>query len=321
MWRKLNFKVLFCLLIFVLPFMLSGIEVRAEHHEAVETLKIATWNIRRFGWIDDETKASKRSDADLEIIAKILAQYDLIVITEFMDETLKLSEEGKVEGLKAGFKESDFEKTLTYLSEHGEYDYRISPYAGRGYQGDEHYAFLFKKGLVEVVQNREMYPDPNKDFVRDPCWATFSAGDFDFTVIVVHIHAGDMDSDPRSENELLKEVFEYTQKANGDEEDDVILLGDFNMSPDDRGFNALLENVNPKVIALIQPPQTTNTRKTKLYDNIFLQSDHLKEYTLSGKSGVFCFTEMLEGDTDKFISDHQPVWAEFRIDLGDDDPK
>ena len=46
---------------------------------------------------------------------------------------------------------------------------------------------------------------------------------------------------------------------------------------------------------------------------------HVKEYT--GKSGVFYFDEVIfEGNDGKAggISDHRPVWAEFRIDLEDD---
>ena len=47
---------------------------------------------------------------------------------------------------------------------------------------------------MSIVKDGEHYPDAadgEDDFVRDPYWATFRAGTFDFSVIVVHVVWGD----------------------------------------------------------------------------------------------------------------------------------
>ena len=58
----------------------------------------------------------------------------------------------------------------------------------------ERYAFLYEPELVSVVMPGELYPDAadgKDDFIRDPYWATFRAGKFDFSVIAVHVIWGD----------------------------------------------------------------------------------------------------------------------------------
>ena len=125
MLRKLNFKAIFCLFVLVLPLTLSGLEIRAEEQEAPavpakEKITIATWNIESFGYKypekEGEKKKEDRTAAELKIIAEILARYDFIVITEFMDEDIKLSKEGIVEGLKEGSESSDFITILEILN-------------------------------------------------------------------------------------------------------------------------------------------------------------------------------------------------------------
>ena len=72
------------------------------------------------------------------------------------------------------------------------YDYQFSPAVGRG--SKERYAFLYRSKLVSVVRHGELYPDVadgKDDFSRDPYWATFRAGEFDFSVIAVHVIWGD----------------------------------------------------------------------------------------------------------------------------------
>ena len=324
------------LCVLMLFFSLSGIDIRAGGHEEDvpkrKTLKIAAWNIREFG---HKYENVKRSKDDLKVIADILSKYDFIVITEFMSAQVKFSEDGKFEKLKD---ESDFIRTFKYLS--GKYKYYISEIAGPGYRGNEHYAFLYREELVELVpEKRGFYPDPptanrkNGTFSRDPYWATFRAGNFDFTVIVTHTHWGDGKSDPAREHEKLEAVFQHVQDENGEDENDVILLGDFNLNPDNPKMFLNLDpndgKPNDDFRKRVDPPITplfhgyevkSHIFDTSLYDNIFFQIMHVKEYT--GKSGVFYFDEVIfKGHDGKAgdISDHRPVWAEFRIDLKDDD--
>ena len=91
-------------------------------------------------------------------------------------------------------------------------------------------------------------------------------------------------------------------------EDDVILLG--NVNADDRRLG-LLGQLPNMAAALAAVP--TNTRGTRMYDNILFNREASSEFT--GRAGVvdllhefgLTMPQALE------VSDHLPVWAEFSI--------
>ena len=256
-------------------------------------LKLAAWNIRI---LSDKS----RNDAELHKIAQTLIDYDFIAISELRDEKV-------------------LKRVQRILSASGaEYGYLISDPVGReGIPHRERYAFLYYKGLVSVVKDGEHYPDAadgEDNFVRDPYWATFRAGKFDFSVIVVHVVWGDTVAGRRAEVMELAGVYEYVQQANG-AEDDVLLVGDFNREPDDTiAYSNLM--VLPSMTQLFQLPQKSHIRDSGLYDNIFFQTDYVTEYL--GSSGIDKFDETDFGNDDTAanlaVSDHRPVWAVFRID-------
>ena len=197
-----------------------------------------------------------------------------------------------------------------------DYDYVMSPPVGAKVK--ERYAFLFDSRIVRVTENGAVFPDPKDAFLREPYFATFRAGKFDFTAIAVHVIWGD--SVPRRQREVqeLANVYRAVQAADKAEQD-VILLGDFNRNPDDRlAYRPLLSI--PSMRHLFQLPQKSHIKDTSLYDNIFFQTHHVTEYT--GDSGIERFDETLFRNNDKAaslaVSDHRPVWGIFRIDADDD---
>ena len=256
-------------------------------------LKLAAWNIRIFS-------DNSRDDAELHKIAQTLIDYDFIAISELRDEKV-------------------LKRVQRILSESGaEYGYLISDPVGReGSPYKERYVFLYYKGLVSVVKDGELYPnaaDCEDDFVRDPYWATFRAGKFDFSVIAVHVVWGDAVAGRRSEVMELAGVYEYVQEANG-AEDDVLLLGDFNREPNDTMAYSNLMAL-PSMTHLFRLPEKSHIVDSSLYDNIFFQTDYVTEFL--GSSGIDKFDETDFGNDDKAanlaVSDHRPVWAVFRID-------
>ena len=289
----------------------------------ISELKIATWNIENFGW----DGIYKREPNEMQAIAKILYKYDLIAITELM----------KKEMLKP---------TLKLLSEMGrEYGCLVSKQVGE--ERKEYYAFLYYKGLVRVVSKGEdgkkgghLYPDPDPIeggdgiFDRDPYWATFRAGKFDFSVIVVHLSYENLKKRLAEIAELAR-VYRHVQRANGENEDDVLIVGDFNLEPSAKindvdkeanaeegvgAFDSLLENRKfSTMIALFnEKNDRSNIGDKELYDNIFFERKILKEYLYSG---VDKFDEKdlgVNGVSAKGISNHRPVWAVFRIDVDND---
>lgn len=294
MLRKYDFKMLVCLCLLILPLTLSGIEIHAEEHAADE-LRFASWNVRILS-------DGSRDDTELKKIAQTLIDYDFISIVELRDETV-------------------LKRLDTILIGMGkDYDYDVSPPVGRGVK--ERVAFLYDPTFIEVVQAGEVYPDAadgKDDFIRDPYWATFRAGKFDFSVIAVHIIWGSRVGDRRDEIMALAPVYDHVQKENGPHEDDILLVGDFNRDTGDlKAFGALM--AMPSMTSLFHLPQKSHIKDSSLYDNILFQTDYVKEYT--GTAGIDKFDETDFGNDDKAandaVSDHRPVWATFRINTDDD---
>ena len=258
-------------------------------------LRLAAWNIRIMSH-------KSRTDAELTQIARTLADYDFIAIVELRDEIV-------------------LQRTQRILSQMGKtYDYQLSPAVGRG--SKERYAFLYREDRVSVVRRGELYPDAadgKDDFARDPYWATFRAGEFDFSVIAVHVIWGDRVGPRKAEVRALADVYRYVQEANG-AEDDVLLLGDFNRNPTDiESYRRIM--MIPSMTRLFDFPQKSHIRDSSLYDNIFFQKNHVTEYL--GRSGIDRFDETDFGNDDKAanlaVSDHRPVWAVFSTTQDDDD--
>ena len=258
-------------------------------------LKLAAWNIRIMS-------NNSRTDAELRAIARTLADYDFIAIVELRDEVV-------------------LKRTQGILLQMGKaYQYQLSSPVGRGVK--ERYAFLYRADRVNVVEQGKLYPDAadgKDDFSRDPYWATFRAGAFDFSVIVVHVIWGDTVGPRKAEVRALADVYRYVQEANGDE-NDVLLVGDFNRNPNDAEAYSRIMAI-PSMTQLFQFPEKSHIKDSSLYDNIFFQKDAVTEYL--GKYGIDRFDETDFGNDDKAanlaVSDHRPVWAIFGTNLEDDD--
>ena len=296
MKRKTLFYSLF---LPILLLILSSVEIPAEGQEGVRVseqsnLRLAAWNIRIMS-------NKSRNDAELIAIARTLADYDFIAIVELRDEMV-------------------LKRTQKILSQMGKmYDYEFSPAVGR--VSKERYAFLYRSKLVSVVRHGELYPDAadgKDDFIRDPYWATFRAGEFDFSVIAVHVIWGHRSGPRKAEVKALADVYGYVQEANGTEED-VLLVGDFNRNPNDAESYSRIMAI-PSMTRLFELPQKSRIGDTSLYDNIYFQTDAVTEYL--GRCGIDRFDETDFGNDDKAanlaVSDHRPVWAVFGITRDDD---
>ena len=267
------------------------VEEEAPTEQDISTFRLAAWNIRIFS-------NNSRNNDELRHIAKVLIDYDFVAIVELRDEVVLMRTEAILAGMGR------------------DYDYVISPLVGARVK--ERYAFLFDPQIVRVIEDGEVFPDPNDIFLREPYFATLKAGEFDFTAIAVHVIWGDSVNQRRREVQELASVYQAVQAAD-DVEQDVILLGDFNRNPDDQlAYRPLLSI--PSMRHLFQLPQKSHIKDTSLYDNIFFQTQHVTEYT--GESGIERYDETLFGNNDAAASlaasDHRPVWGIFRMDIDDD---
>ena len=194
--------------------------------------------------------------------------------------------------------------------------------AGRGldYEASttERYAFMWRQDVVQILGDIRIYPDPDDGFIREPAIADFQAGTFDFTLITIHSIYGDRKAERRAEAELLDEVYAAVQDADPLEQD-VILLGDFNLPPEDAAFADLTAILEPLITGTSYTTISENAKS--LYDNIWSDAAYVTEYT--GQNGVDDFDVTVFDNDDRAaslaVSDHRPIWATFVTDGVDDD--
>ena len=154
--------------------------------QGISTFRLAAWNIRIFS-------NGSRDDNELRHIAKVLIDYDFIAIVELRDEVVLIRTEAVLTGMGR------------------DYDYVMSPPVGAKVK--ERYAFLFDPQIVHVTEDGEVFPDPNDAFLREPYFATFRAGKFDFTAIAVHVIWGDSVHRRQREVQELASVYQAVQAA------------------------------------------------------------------------------------------------------------
>ncbi|MFP4551731.1 MAG: endonuclease/exonuclease/phosphatase family protein [Spirochaetales bacterium] len=246
-------------------------------------VSIATWNVRMLS-------TASRTDEELAVIAEIVARYDVVAVQEARDQEV-------------------LDRLLAFLPG---YSYVVSKPVGRGVS--ERYAFFYRVGAVELLGTPFVISDPDDLFIREPYVASFRAGAFDFTLVTVHVIYGDSKTQRRAEVSLLDDIVEAVNWANGSEED-VLLLGDFNLDPTDEAWQ--MTGYAP----LIPPTTATTISDASSYDNIWFDPTRTAELLPVGL--VYRFDELLFADDDRAaslaVSDHRPVSVTAVTSGPDDD--
>ncbi|MEX2187190.1 MAG: endonuclease/exonuclease/phosphatase family protein [Pirellulales bacterium] len=259
-----------------------------------DAIRIASFNIQVFG----QTKAAKPHV--MNVLADVVRRFDVVAIQEIrsLDDTV-------------------IPNFVALVNSTGRsYDYVLGKREGFT-SSKEQYAYIFDTASVEV-DRAGVYSvgDPDKLFQRPPLVAWFRvrgpASDRAFTFKLVNVHTDPDKADLERELDYLDDVLHAVRNEGvldpGSDEDDVILLGDFNT--DERHLGPLGRESN---IAWAIAGTPTNTRGTKQYDNVVFKRWATVEFT--GKSGVLDLkTEFKLTDEQALdVSDHQPIWAEFSI--------
>jgi deoxyribonuclease-1-like protein len=250
-------------------------------------IRIAAFNIEAFG----NTKAAKQYV--MVRLADIVRKFDIVAIQEIRSQN---------EYLIPNF--------VQMVNQPGRrYDHVIGPRLGRSVS-KEQYVYIFDTDRIAVdPQSVYTISDPDDLMHREPLVATFMARGVDpdeaFTFTLVNIHTDPNEPDLSKELDALAEVYRVVRRS-ARQEDDVILLGDFNA--DDRNLRRLgqLPGIFPLIAGV-----STNTRQDKQYDNLLIHQSSTTEYT--GRSGVFDVMRNYNLNEQQAleISDHFPVWAEF----------
>jgi exonuclease III len=193
-----------------------------------------------------------------------------------------------------------------------QYDYIVGPRVGR--PGTiEQYAYLFDRATVEADRH-QLYTvkDPDDLLHWEPLVGWFRAigppkqEAYTFTLVNVRVDPENV----QQELNVLDDVFRAVRN-DGREEDDVILLGDFQRDARQLGPLTLVGGMTRATTGI-----PTNTQGTEQLDNLLFQGHATREFT--GRAGVFDFMRRFNFTMNEAleISDHLPVWAEFSVREG-----
>lgn len=252
-----------------------------------DTIKIASFNIQVFG-----ISKLKKPEV-MDVLSRVIRKFDVVAIQEVRSTD-----------------DSVLPKFVNLINaEGGKYDFVIGPRLGRT-NSKEQYAFVFNTARI-TVDRTSVYtvPDPSDLLHREPLVARFrvrgepAAKMFSFSLVNIHTDP----DETKTELNALADVFTSVQN-NGSGEDDVILLGDLNVDEFHFGRLGQLPDITHAIKGV-----KTNTRRTKMYDNIVFNGRATTEFT--GRAGVFDLMKEfnLTQQQALAVSDHLPIWAEFSV--------
>jgi endonuclease/exonuclease/phosphatase family metal-dependent hydrolase len=250
-----------------------------------DSILVASFNIQVFG----EAKLAKPQVVD--VLTRVVRRFDIVAVQEVRAKS-----------------DSVVPTFVNAINADGSrYQYVIGPRLGRT-SSKEQYTFIYDSTRIEVDPSSvATLPNPGDKLHRPPLRARFrvrtNPPEAGFSFWLVDIHT-DPDEVPQ-EVDALADAFVSMRSVIPDE-DDVILLGDLNAGPPQFGRIKQIPGIGWAVSGT-----TTNTRRSKTYDNLIFDRTATTEYT--GRWGVLDLQETFGLPLDKAleVSDHNPVWAAF----------
>jgi endonuclease/exonuclease/phosphatase family metal-dependent hydrolase len=271
-------------LFITLAFLVFGAALYADN------IRIFSFNIQIFG------RAKMANPDVVTILADIVSLADVIAIQEVRTASME-----------------PVERFMRYLP--ARYAYVIGPREGRS-SSKEQYWIIYDTYKVRVLA-AETWSDPEDIFERNPFAVFFQTLDkFDFIVINNHIQP----SNAYKEINALPRVVDYYRR--NWQEPDILLVGDFNADGTYYDERFLQEVFPPEQyrIVISNEYDTSVGQSENTYDRIIITSSAVEDY--AEKCGVLRFDDLYTFDQyiirPRDVSDHYPIWAEFRIDADTD---
>ena len=234
-----------------------------------------------------------QNEKDLSAVAKIISKFDIVALQEVMNR------EG-LDRLKNEIEKKTGEKWGYVISE--------KPVGSKEYK--EYYSFIYKKGSIDKIESLGLYQDgKSKDFIREPYAVYVKSNNFDFVLITVHSIFGDSKSEREIEASRYHKVYKYFKDKT--HEEDIILLGDFNLPANSHAFKYFKDEYKVKEVLNPNVDKTTisESRLANSYDNIFFNRSKLREWTK--RYGVYDYTKDNYKEIRKYVSDHLLIFIEF----------
>lgn len=167
--KKSAFIFLLTIISFILCIGLFSFNEFAASQDVTNDITIASWNLKNFGL------AKLNDESRINIIVNVIKKYDIVAIQEVQDSTLSLPVE-LIKKINEGG---------------GNYKAVMSERIGRGTK--EQYLFVYDDDVIDFIQNTTGYGiEPNDEFAREPFYAMFRAGKFDFYLMTIHTAPGEV---------------------------------------------------------------------------------------------------------------------------------
>jgi hypothetical protein len=183
----------------------------------------------------------------------------------------------------------------------------------------EAYAYVYNTERVQFIDGSDyVYDDVSDVFEREPYIACFKIGNFDFVLVGIHTKPDD------AYNEIgnLTSVVSSIQEANPGESD-IIVMGDLNADgsyfDEDDSSNSFKAS---EFRWLITNDMDTMVKTDYTYDRIVVLDATFNHECDAGTARVFYFDQVYGLNNQTFvgeISDHYPVFAQYKTTLVDDD--
>ena len=305
-----------------LQLLSNDLDIKIPPKKIDKNLLIASWNIRAFGnltrkWVSVSGDSPKRDLHSVLVIAEIIKRFDVIAVQEVKSNIRALRDTLKVLG-------SNWSLILTDVTKGS---------SGNG----ERMAYIFDtrrvqlSGLAgELVIPNEWYDKIdsnalNEQFVRTPYAVSFRSNDKTFILVTLHIKYGKKSKDRLKELKGIAQwLADWASNINAYDHN-LIALGDFNIDARGDLLDKTFLSEGLYVPDALQNKEVTRSifKKTKYYDQIAWFNDNKKIPTLSlefidGGNYDFVETALINRKISKrslsyLISDHYPLWAEFKM--------
>jgi endonuclease/exonuclease/phosphatase family metal-dependent hydrolase len=290
-----------------------------------QNLLIATWNIRSFAsltrkWTALQSDSPKRDLRGLRAICDILSRFDVVAIQEVKGDLRALRD------------------TMRYLGE--SWSFMMTDITLGDAGNDERMAFVFDSSRVKlsglacelVVPPEWLAEIPEnalrRQFARTPYAVSFKAGKTTFILVTLHVDYGDSTEDRKGELKAISRWMKAWAKRESKWHHNLLTLGDFNI---ERRGDDLWEAFTSTGLSV---PAELNAVPKSIFDDESDPNDKFYDqiawFTLESGSialdmdyqtgGYFDFLPFVYTDVNLTknsisyrISDHYPLWAEFRI--------
>jgi deoxyribonuclease-1-like protein len=264
---------------------ISNLQTGNDRDAIPNTITICSWNLWDFG--------KTKSDIEIEFIANIVKDYDIVLIQEVVAK-----DPGGAEAVS---------RLADVLNRKGEkWDYSVSnPTFSSAYKA-ERYAFAWRTSRVKKTGEAWLEEKYKVEIDREPYYATFVVAGKSFTL--VNFHAITKSKQPETE----VKYFKFLPEAYPDLY--LIFCGDFNLPQSHTVFNPLKKMGYQPALS----GQKTSLKQECIdddclaseFDNFFFNSSKITRQSSGAIHFYKSFTNLKEA---RKISDHIPVVFEFSV--------